>query len=46
MQCTLLFAQKRIFPQKSDHKSVVVTETDGNLCVKLIGMPGNEEMEK
>jgi len=38
--------RRGFFLKNLDHKSVVVTETDGNLCVKLIGMPGNEEMEK
>lgn len=46
--CNALYYLHRrgFFLKNLDHKSVVVTETDGNLCVKLIGMPGNEEMEK
>lgn len=29
-----------------DYKSVIITESDGKPYAKLIGMPGNEEMEK
>ncbi|HOM01361.1 MAG TPA: diguanylate cyclase [Acetivibrio sp.] len=43
----LVYLHRRGFSFKNlDHKSIIIDETDGKPCAKLIGMPENEEIEK